>query len=390
MKSKIYTLLLLLALIGCVSEFNADIPLSGTNILVVEGNIIANSTVDFYFSKSFGLDEDNPPEGYDDVSVNLMIIGENGFRSSQATYLGHGVHRIEVGALEPNIAYGIEFQYEGDTYRSDLSKHLLTPEIDEITYQQPEKYGDVSIHISTHDDHSESASYYLWNYTEDWEITVAYATNIFFDPYIPGFYLDNTHPRLYCWKNNINKDVLVGTTESLVENRILNRKLISKESANDRFSYLYRVKVQQQAISKAGYEYYLDKSKSNTGMGGLFTPQPSKIEGNMKCITDESKNVIGFIEVAQNVTESALYIPTVEISKRPDIFDCDEKDFSNVMSYPPLDSYIELYYQGYRPILSAILDDKPFGSIWVKTRCADCTYSQATKNKPDNWPNDHQ
>ena len=392
MKFKIYSLLLLLALMGCVSEFNANIPLSGTNILVVEGHIVANSTVEFNFSKSFGLDEDYPPEGYDDVSVNLVIVGDDGSRSSYAEYMGSGVHRIDVGALDPNTAYGIEFEYEGNTYRSELSKPLKTPEIDEVTWVQPVKEGEVAIRVSTQGDNSESHSYYLWDYMEDWEITVNYPSAVFFDATTdpPYFYLDLSYPFLYCWKKYNNKDVLVGTTETLKENKVVDKKLFSRE-ADDRFSYLYRVIVRQQAISKAAYEYYLDKSKSNTGMGGLFTPQPSKIEGNITCITDNGKNVIGFVEVVNNIVEASMYISSTEVSIPPNYIDCDGQDFSDVTIYPTdMEPYLELYSYGFRPSSYVYLGDKPFATLWVKARCTDCTAKGGVKRKPENWPNDHE
>lgn len=389
MKYKIYTLLSLLMLMACVSEFNADIPLSGTDILVVEGNIVGNSTVNIYLSRSFGLDEENPPAGYDDISVEMVIIGDDGYKSAPAVYVGAGVHQFEVGDLNSGTAYGIEFKYDGDTYRSELSKPLLTPDIDEVSWFQPEELADVSIRVSTHNDNA-GYSYYLWDYKEDWEVISDYSTIIFFEKDGSGFYLDDSAPLTYCWGTNKNREILVGTTETLVENRILNRKLFSVISSSDKFSYLYSVQVRQQAISKAAYEYYLDKAKSNTGMGGLFTPQPSAIEGNITCLTDVNKRVIGFIDVAHNITEQRLYISSGEISRKVNIGDCEDQDFSMLMAYPALGPFQALYAEGFRPVSYTYLSGKLFGNYWVRARCADCTTRNAGKNKPSFWPNDHQ
>ena len=49
----------------------------------------------------------------------------------------------------------------------------------------------------------------------------------------------------------------------------------------DRFTVLYSIQVQQRALSKEGYEYYLNVQQQNEEMGGIFTPQPSEIQGNI-------------------------------------------------------------------------------------------------------------
>lgn len=385
-RTNIYSLLFSLLLAACVSDFNAKIPLSGTNILVVEGNIIGNSTVEFYFSKSFGLEEDAPPEGYDDVRVQLYLIGDDGSRSLPAVYEGHGTHKLEIGELNPNVAYGIEFEYEGDTYQSALSKALYTPEIDDVNWIQPEEYGEVTFRLSTQDTNREGHAYFLWEYTEDWEVVAEYSTQIFYDWNNREFYLDNTAPLTYCWSNAINKNPIVGTTENLTEKQIINKKIFSQNSADSRFSYLYAVQVTQQAISKAAYEYYLDKIKSNNEMGGLFTPQPSEIEGNITCISDNDKKVIGFVDITHNVTSFRRFISREEISRKIIIADCEMKEF---MEMPSPDTFIQLYMDGLRPVYYAS-DPVIWGNTWVAAKCADCTYLGGKKNKPNFWPNDHQ
>lgn len=51
LKSKYIIYLLLLCLTGCVSEFNAQLPTSDEELLVVTGDIIANTEVVFSLSK---------------------------------------------------------------------------------------------------------------------------------------------------------------------------------------------------------------------------------------------------------------------------------------------------------------------------------------------------
>ncbi len=380
----LYTLLVWTAS-ACVSEFNAQLPTSDVDLLVVEGNIVSDSVINFYFSKSFSLNEGTPPAGYDNIQVKLRIVGSDGFKSEYATYRNNGVHSLAIGKLNTDVAYGIEFEYNGDTYLSELSQPLHTPVIDSISWVQPEYRGDVSLRVSTHNE-DPKASYFMWNYTEDWEITSFHGAYAFFDEKF-NIYLDYSLPIFYCWRKNSSKDILVGSTEKLTENRIINHNLYKKTPNDDRFSVLYSVVVTQQAISKAGYEYYLDKAKGNVGMGGLFTPQPSKIEGNINCITDPDKKVIGHIEVAQNATSYRIFISAAQISSfyRESCEEID-KDSINTLLGQGL-TYQDIYNMGLRPWIYSERDGV-LESMASRT-CLDCT-ARGTKNKPDFWPNNHQ
>ena len=59
LKSKYIIYLLLLCLTSCVSEFNAQLPTSDEELLVVTGDIIANTKVVFSLSKSVPLSEES-------------------------------------------------------------------------------------------------------------------------------------------------------------------------------------------------------------------------------------------------------------------------------------------------------------------------------------------
>lgn len=394
MKTKaLYSLFACVLLIACVSEFNARIPISGVEILVVDGNIVANSTQEFYFSKSFSLEEDKPPVGYDDVWVELALIGSDGYRSPLATSLGKGVYKLEIGALSTDVEYGIEFKYDGEVYQSELQKPLYTPPIDSVSWVQAGKHGDISIRVSTHDVDDGAFRYYLWNYKEDWEVQADYEASIIYDIETKTFYRDLSYPNLYCWSMKIGGETLVGTTEALVGNQVINKVLYDREVTDRRFSVLYCATITQQAITKAAYEYYLDKAKGNEGMGGLFTPQPSKIEGNIACLTDDDKRVIGYTSVCANVAESRTFIPIHDLSRPTITSSCSVIGKDSVMTFMKehdLVEYSQYYAMGYRPIFNGLMmNDQCIPEEWSSVHCADCRYIGGKKDRPTFWPNDH-
>ncbi len=418
MKPKILFSIFILAVtaIACVSEFDAQLPSDDVQVLIVDGTIMENTVVTFHLSKSFSLDLTidqknllgSIPEKYFVTDAKLTIIGNDNdgtivYQSSPAESMGKGIYQIYVGELVNNVKYGIQIEYDGDTYQSEPSNPLYTPEIDSVSWVQPEYEGPISFRISTHDD-TEGAKFYLWNYKEDWEIRANYSTTVFLDLNPAGndesgrpmykFYSDGSRPHYYCWKKSESKSYLIGSTESLSENRIVNRQFFQGSPEDDRFSFLYSVIVYQQAISKNAFEYYQNKIKLNEEMGSLFTPQPSELNGNITCITDPSKKVMGYVEVVKNTTEKRIYLDADWIS-RPLISNCDlipQDSVDKWISEGRYTSYAQFYLRGYRPANGMDMGRPGFPMDWSKSECTECTDNKngGTKNKPDFWPNDHK
>ena len=381
--------ILTLSVTGCITEYNTMLSPNDTKILFVDGSIIENTDVTFSICQSFPLNVDVVPEESFINNAVVNIIGSNGYKSSSATNQGRGTYLISVGELDDDVAYGVQIEYSGDTYQSALSKPVYTPEIDSVSWSQPDSTGMVSFHVSTHNNRGES-EFYIWNYTEDWEIKSAYATAIFYNPEENNFYADFSTPYYYCWRKDESNRLLVASTESLKENRIVNRQLYGHDSEDSRFSILYSVNVKQKAISKGAYEYYQNIVLLNEEMGGLFTPQPSELTGNITCITDPSKKVMGYVETAKNISQKRIFVYREQLT-RPNVHpDCAPLEKGNL---PGPEEYAKMYNRGFRPAMIDYdynISVTLLPSEWALSHCTDCTNNGGTKNKPDFWPNDHQ
>lgn len=371
---------------GCISEFTADLPYYDQHILVVEGNIVANSEVQFYFSRTFPMNTEEIDE-YKDVEVDLFVIGSNGYRSERADYLGEGVHRVLIGELNENETYGIEFEYQGNLYRSELSHPLYTPVIDSVTWVQNGEYGAIGLYISTHED-SQEQTYFIWNLEEDWRFVPFYYTEYTINTRRNVVERDPAAVNYYCWKKGRNNNVLIGTSETLTENRIIDKKLIEYDASDERFVLWYSTLIKQRRIDKGTYEYYLNKSKANQDMGGLFSSQPSEIESNIYCETDPSQKVIGYIYACMNVVEKRISIDRDEVTTPDRVSDCNLitwEEIYNMMEYNNF-TYTDLYNSGYRPIGSEAL-----GVLsWARVMCADCVVAGGSLEIPDFWENENK
>jgi len=386
MNSKILfgTVILTILATACVTEFKAGLPSNSEQLLIVDGTIVEDTTVTFYLSKSFSINSSTvPPETFD-IDATVTIIGNNGYESDPATSLGKGAYSIKVGDLDDNVEYGIRIDYDGNTYQSTLAKPISTPEIDSVSWAQPVRDAAVSFRISTHDNTGE-AKFFLWNYTENWEITANYEISIFYDPASDSFYNAGSAPYYYCWKSNVPHEFIIGSTESLSANSIINKELYNCSPGDDRFSYLYCLTVSQQAISKAAFEYYQNKIVVNNEMGGLFTPQPSELTGNITCVTDPSKKVMGYVETVKNTTQKRIFVESYQISHPGVINNCTTITTDSILAMSG--SFSRAYQYGFR-----LVDTDPAGNPadWSTVECTECTANGGSKNKPDFWPNNDQ
>jgi len=327
-----------------------------------------------------------------DINATITIIGSDGYKSSPAINQGNGKYSIDVGTLDDNVKYGIQIEYDGDTYQSTLSKPVYTPEIDSISWIQPEQNGAIYFRVSTHDDETEEAKFFLWNYVEDWEFSAAYRTTIFLDPDNNSFYTDDSAPYYFCWRNNTSNNYMIGSTESLTKNSIVNKTIYQGDPGNDRFSILYSVLVNQKAISKAAYDYYQNKIQLNEQMGGLFSPQPSEVSGNIICTTNSSKRAMGYVEVNKNTTQKRIFVSRTQIT-RPSIYNnCQTitNDSVLIILGEINGTYVDFYNSGYRPAGEVDLFNRSLPDDWAMKYCTDCVANGGSKNKPDFWPNNDE
>ena len=112
--------LVITLMMGCIEKFDADFDEMITEGLVIEGNIISDSTVGFQLSKTLPLDitEDNADlfGSYLDVDAELAVKGSDG-TSWPGYWRGKGKYGVEIGTLRPDVEYHLEILYNGDTYR---------------------------------------------------------------------------------------------------------------------------------------------------------------------------------------------------------------------------------------------------------------------------------
>ena len=376
--------MMLCSISSCVEEFNAQLPESESNLLVVDGNIVSDSICVFSLSRSFSMNEEKRPEDYNQIDAQIAVIGSDGSRYT-GTALGDGKYAIEVGTLNPQQSYHLEIDWEGNTYTSAPQQPLVTEDL-ELSFDQPEDYGPVHIRVTSTPENTDEVAYYIRNYVEDWEIRTEFRCKALYDPNDNNIYEYDYYPYAQGWVHKGSQETLIQSTENYQGKKFDKTKVYSIASNDPRISYLYSTLVTQRKMTKSEYDYYRSKEKFTNEMGGLFTPQPTELPTNITC-TDNDRRVIGYVGVNMNVSSKRLFIPTEKVQYEKD-YTCTLYDESTLMGILGTDNRRTLHFAGYR---IGFYSNPPMGGMimisWVARECVDCRAFGADPNgKPDFWP----
>lgn len=394
--------MLLLAILAtaCVYDFNPD--LSGKEgILIVEGDIVLGQTSSFNIRRSTALDSWNLFEyaAYSNLRVEASdgtLYPERSFGLEGPFISGTG--QIDLSGADPSLEYRLAFDCDGRHYATHWSNAVPGADIDSLSFTINEARTDLAVKLSTHSD--ETSGYYRWTAVETWEyLSEAYSSH-FFAPAGTTYYgikveRDTVLPYqrgenlIYCWNSAQRSELLMATTESLSEDRLVNHQLYTLNYNDERVSRVYSVEVSQTRISEEAYRYWEKMQRNSTDIGGLFSPEPSEVRGNVVNVDDAAEMVLGFVSIVKPVTKR-LFILDSEILfyRDPHRVPLPEREV------PERDEWTNYYQRGYLPTTVYEPPDpaettKP-GYIelyhWLPARCVDCRLKGGTKNKPDYWP----
>ena len=383
------TLCSFLILCGCITEYEAKDIDKMADILVVDGIISDNETV-ITLKRSMNLTGELDYSFSDYVNhARVYVECDDGTQwSADNDYGYNGQYTVRLGQLNPDRKYRLKIEIDevdGDCiydpwsrsscpnktyeYCSVYSYPIRTPEIDSIFWLKRGREQPVMIHVATHSLNNEIL-YYRWSYKEDWEIV----SDRSLEPY-----------PVYCWNKASSNGLLIGSAEKTVFGRLTD-KLTEFPPYDRRLSHLYRIVVNQNAISKRAYDYFANIRRNAENTGSIFAPIPSELRGNITCTTDLKRPVIGYIDVS-SATQKTRYILRQDypyLYEQPR-YDCNaltkEKVCEELGISPEFcDTYDipeDWVVYSYFPVIS-----------YIKIKCVDCTF-YGTTQKPEDWPNNH-
>ena len=303
----------LLALSGCVEEYEADIPAEDSNLLMVEGTITSGTLCKFRLSRTVPVNSVYSPEMVWGATVSVR--GSDG--SEYPAQQNAGYYACQTGSLDPDVAYYLHIETDGEVYESEPQQPLRTEKIAYVGGVQntPESSIDVLVTPDAPADASQ-VKYYSWTYDETWEVRPDFRTVLYYDV---QDLMPKPKPNQFPergWVDAAGKTVAVGSSATYSGQHIEQLKIYDIDRTDVRMYYRYSGLVHQRAISKAEYEYELARRQASSEMGGLFTPLPSALPTNVRCLTSD-KRVIGFVGCSLNTSHYRFFLTPEAFSTPP-------------------------------------------------------------------------
>ena len=306
---------LCLVLSGCIEEFEADIPVEESEVLVVEGTIYSGNQSTFVLSRTQPVGTSHPSP----QMVTGAAVSVRGSDGSEYVVLpsADGYYTCKLCDLNPDVEYCLHIETDGEVYESEPQKPLRTEKIADVRGMQTTPESNIDIVITPDVPFNpDQAHYYSWTYDETWEIHPALTTRIYFDSkdynienWGPAYYDDN-HPYPYPergWMDDSNQMTIIGGSSNYEGQQIQSLKIYEIDQSDERISHRYSGLIHQRAITKAEYEYELAQREASSEMGGLFTPQPSALPTNVHCLTS-SRRAIGFVGCSLNTSDYRFFL----------------------------------------------------------------------------------
>lgn len=358
---------------SCIEPYNPPPITEIVDILVVDGFLNStDSSAVVRLSKATALaDSDGPPperHAYvriEDETGNFFPLEES----------GDGIYSLQKMNLNSLLKYRLVITTSGDEeYVSEFIELKISPPIDSITWRKSIQNESIALYVNTHDA-SNNTQYYQWTFEETWEYTAGYFSSF----EIKGGAVVPQDEDIYrCWKTLPSTEIHVGTSVELQEDAIRNFQLMSIPIGSPKLFRKFSLEVQQRALTKEAYDFWLQLKKTTESLGGLFDPLPSQVIGNLTSLNDSSQPVLGYFSGGY-VSKKRIFIGIADLpielrSITPPFCPIDTIALDQVSTSPNM-NIIGPY--GY-PFIQGYLSS-PYSN------CLDCRDGGGNTVRPDFW-----
>ncbi|WP_194976568.1 DUF4249 domain-containing protein [Aquiflexum lacus] len=376
----IFTLFLLpfMAIIGCRDPFEPDVTTTDLNYLVVEGFIEIDAQESILkLSRSIPLRAETRLR--EESGASITLISENN-ESWEFVEKEPGTYRL-TGTFDPNLTYKINILLSNNQeYESDPMIPKISPPIQNVGFTRNED--GVSIHVSTQG--NEDAVYFLWDYEETWLFRPPFPSPFIFNPTTNGIDLRKPEQQIaLCWLDNKVNRVLLENAGRFA-NYSIQKDMVFIPNLSEKLMTRYSFSLRQRALDKDAFDFWEIMRKNTEDIGGIFSPLPSLIRGNINPVNSTNKVAIGYVSMGKSRSER-LYINVQEVRPWPvfipDYLECQlELD-----TIPPTSSYIEFSGPNFIPVVQVVNSmGAVLGYRGAEARCADCTL-RGSNVRPEFW-----
>ncbi len=393
-----------LLVIACVEEFDFE-SITFKSSLVVEATITDEyKKHEVLLSRTFDLKEEGPkPEINSEIKILDDIGNIYNFKEADS---GRYVSLNKFSAI-PNTSYKLQIKTSNGTlYESNeiqLSSNTQEFNIYASRGINEEGVDGVTIYVNSFDA-TGSSKYYRYKYEETYKIIAPYWSPLdaFGVSMLPTrdetplhevYTLPRTKEEQTCFNTLYSDKILQTETTLLSEDRVSDYPI--RFIAKDDFiiTHRYTILIDQIIQSYDSYNYYKTLNDISSSKSLFSQLQPGFVYGNLKSITNENEQVIGFFDVASSKSKRLFFnfedfFPTE--AKPPYVVSCNliapDLDDRSLFGNPEFSPLIKLLmFDGLKFVDFNDTINNPNNPYWiVKKECGDCT-NLGTNIVPDFW-----
>lgn len=327
--SKYFIALLLLAVfnISCTEVFIPEVDVENEAI-VVEG-LITDGSGPFYVKISKTVPFNNNVSDLKPVTGAKLTVQDslNNFYSLFESMPGnYQLPSNFIPAIGSSYKLSVETQ-DGSIYESDFEKLLPPSKYDSIrSFYVQDKFVDKNNNTRIVNGADMRVDLFE-NITDDEKKLCRFKTDITIQ-YSFNYNLPDTiawHYFCFGWETfNLN------STENLAPEKISSGNQYLKNHSlcfipnsvsmygfnmPDSASVSFYLRINQYTLNNNSYKFYQDANSQLSASGKIFDPVTSQLKGNIRCITNPEKVVLGLFEVS-SVERSAYVLDIVDVSKK--------------------------------------------------------------------------
>ena len=289
-------------------------------------------------------------------------------------------YQVNVGTLKQGVKYWLQVKLDSLTYESEPQEPIFAVPIDSLSFAQEREDLEVDILVSTAPSETGEPQYTRWEYEEWWEIYTPWTAFMEYDP-ITDKIIGVTAMKHHGWANDSSNSYILANSEPFKDNRLQQYRLYSIGHTDNRLQTCYYTRVKEYAISKAEYEYENLRDRQSSDMGGIFTPQPSDLPSNIRCL-EEDRKAIGFVGVRGSVATCEMYIKKGQVKYFPlrTPYTISEEQVREK-------TWNDLYRAGYQVLTYETYPNGNAYVQWCPVWCIDCRNSfwKCSLEKPSFW-----
>ncbi|MCG6186049.1 DUF4249 domain-containing protein [Maribellus maritimus] len=308
-KRIIYILMVFFTIVACEEIYKPDLE-EVDDLLVVEAVLISNQTEnDIYLYKTINFNrEDNSYPSVSGAQVYLVDANNNQVKCEETA---PGAYKLNY-QLDANGSYYLYIEYAGERYQSGLQTVPELPHIDSVytdfitksvvvgASNSTDKITEVrGVQIYADMKHKGGVNHYRF-YARKIVQYITYFDSIVLPSLFPQEFSD-FHWSSFYPKGTYN---IAGPQEFSTEKDITMHELDFFESDYSKYKPLdglfagWIYIVYQYGISEDAYNFYSDLNSQLDAEGKIFDPVYTQTKGNIQCVTDPEKVVLGNFEIS--------------------------------------------------------------------------------------------